>query len=179
MQGPGAALLWARGVRYLPPLGLGVDIMAAEEIHGPAGTTCLAKHGYGSPERVAEVGGYVLDAGGVMLSGYDGKREAYDTAGETLLPSKESPCRGKAWWVSASRIPKKILCRHLAGHSWWFLGVRTAPRVPRQAIPLSPSSLCVRPLRSVVASCMGKDRENDGALPQGFHGNVFPASVRT
>ena len=27
-----------------------------------------------------QVGGYVLDDAGVMLSGYDGKREAYDTA---------------------------------------------------------------------------------------------------
>lgn len=32
--------------------------------------------------RANQVGGYVLDSGGVMLSGYDGKRQAYDTAGD-------------------------------------------------------------------------------------------------
>lgn len=71
------------------------------------------------------MGGYVLDSGGVMLSGYDGKRQAYDTAGLVGVRFED---------IAGGFLEFELL-----------------------------SQFRNRPLLSVVNSCMGSDRENDGS----------------
>eukprot|EP00913_Durusdinium_trenchii_P003162 g2923.t1 len=92
------------------------------------------------------VGGYVLDSGGVMLSGYDGKRQAYDTAGLVGVRFEDGECAS----IHSSESEQRN--KDIAGG---FLEFELL------------SQFRNRPLLSVVNSCMGSDRENDGHLENG------------
>ena len=45
-----------------------------------------------------KVGGYVLNDAGVMLSGYDGQREAYDLAPLVGVRFEERARAAQLWW---------------------------------------------------------------------------------